>query len=79
MADKKINMMEKVPYTLEVLSDPNAPEQEFYSLNGKNYIITRGIEVMIPRALVEIIENQKKERIKAWKYAQKMALREPKF
>lgn len=43
--------------TLPRLQGKNAPTQEFYSVNGKNYIIERGKPVNVPIELYEVILN----------------------
>ena len=57
MADKKTKTQGKVTVRLPILKDPKAPKEEFYSVNGKNYIIKRGERVTIPEALAEVIEH----------------------
>ena len=39
------------------LQGKDAPKQEFYSVNGKNYIIERGKPVTVPLDLYEVIMN----------------------
>ena len=38
--------------------DPRHPQQEFFSLNFKNYIIKRGVPVEVPKAVAELIQNK---------------------
>ena len=47
----------------------NAPKQEFFSVNFKNYIIKRGEYVEVPEELAEVIENGEKAEEAAWEYA----------
>ena len=39
----------------------NANQDEFFSVNGKNYIIKRGETVVIPEELAEVIRNAEKQ------------------
>ena len=50
----------RVAVTLPRLSGQNAIQEEFYSVNGKNYRIKRGVEVEIPEAVAEVIRNAQK-------------------
>lgn len=72
---KKTN--EKVQIILPLLEDPNAPQVEYYSLNFVGYTIKRGVPVMVPPELKEIIDNQEAERLKALRYAHAVSLKEP--
>lgn len=38
----------------------NANQDEFFSVNGKNYIIKRGETVVIPEEVAEVIRNAEK-------------------
>lgn len=40
---------------LPKLPGPNAPTEEFYSVNGRNFLIKRGEAVEVPRELYELI------------------------
>ena len=51
----------------------NANQDEFYSLNFVNYIIKRGQDVEVPRALAEIILNGQKAEEDAALYAEEKA------
>ena len=62
MADttKKINNAtkgNKVTVRLPRLPGQNAIQEEFYSVNGKNYLIKRGETVEIPEEVAEVIRN----------------------
>ena len=54
----------------------NASQQEFYSLNFKNYIIKRGVEVEVPEELAEVILNGEKAEEAAIQYAEDHKLKE---
>lgn len=56
----------------------NANQDEFFSVNFKNYIIKRGETVEIPEELAEVIRNNEKAEEYAMKYAEEKALRESK-
>ena len=81
MAEKTVEKVkksvEKVPLTLPLLEDPNAPTEEYYSLNFVGYTIQRGVTVMVPPALKEIIDNQEAEKRNAIRYAREVSLKEP--
>ena len=50
----------KVTVRLPRLAGQNANQEEFFSINGKNYIIKRGETVEIPEELAEVIRNGEK-------------------
>ena len=75
MADKKTK---RVPIMLPLLEDPDAPQEEYYSVNFKGYIIRRGEQVLVPEELAEVIMNAEKAKINAIRFAREKALREPK-
>lgn len=63
MADttkKTDNAKRRVTVKLPRLPGQNANQEEFFSVNGKNYIIKRGEEVEIPEELAEVIRNGEK-------------------
>ena len=66
-----------VEITLPLLEDPNAPQEEYFSVNFKGYRIKRGVTVKVPEELAEVIRNAEKGKVAALKYAQEKALREP--
>lgn len=57
---KADNATKKVTVRLPLLRGQNAVQEEFFSVNGKNYRIKRGETVEIPVELAEIIKNAKK-------------------
>lgn len=79
MADTTKNK-EKMPQRVEVKlpmnKGQNANQDEFFSVNFKNYIIKRGERVEIPEALAEVIVNAEKADEYAMRYAEEKALRE---
>lgn len=50
----------RVTVRLPRLSGQNALQEEFFSVNGRNYIIKRGETVEIPEEVAEVIENGQK-------------------
>lgn len=73
MAGKKEEMVTR---RLPILPDPNAPQQEFYSVNGKNYLIQRGVEVKVTKALAEVIDRSEAATYYAIQYANSIPPRE---
>ena len=63
---KKVNayMAEKVPYVFPLLLGRKKEEQMLYiAVNGRNYVIERGKQVKVPRAVIEVYENMVKQDI----------------
>ncbi len=58
----------RVQVRLPRLSGQNAIQEEFYSVNGRNYIIKRGENVLIPEEVAEVIRNSEKEEEYAMRY-----------
>lgn len=56
----------------------NANQDEFFSVNFKNYIIRRGETVEIPEELAEVIRNGEKAEEYAMRYADEKAFKEAK-
>ena len=56
----------------------NANQDEFFSVNFKNYIIKRGETVEIPEELAEVIRNAELAEEYAMKYADEKKLNEAK-
>ena len=66
---KANNATEKrVVVRLPLLRGQNAVQEEFFSVNGKNYMIKRGEEVEIPEAVAEVIRNAEKAETYAMRY-----------
>ena len=59
----------KVTARLPRLPGQNAIQEEFFSVNGKNYIIKRGENVEIPEEVAEVIRNGEKAEDYALTYA----------
>lgn len=58
----------RVTVRLPRLPGQNAVQEEFYSVNGKNYRIKRGETVEIPEEVAEVIENAQMAEEYAMKY-----------
>ena len=54
----------------------NANQDEFFSVNFRNYIIKRGETVEIPEELAEVIRNAEKAEEYAMQYADERKVRE---
>ena len=52
------------------LQGQNAIQEEFYSVNGKNYLIKRGETVEIPEEVAEVIRNAEMAEEYAMNYAE---------
>ena len=72
------NDAKRVSVKLPRNAGQNANQDEFFSVNFKNYIIKRGERVEIPEALAEVIENNEKAEDFAMKYAEEKGFREAK-
>ena len=70
------NASKKVTVRLPRNAGQNANQDEFFSVNFKNYIIKRGETVEIPEELAEVIRNNEQSEDYAMKYAEEKALRE---
>lgn len=71
MADttkKTANNAKKVVVRLPRLHGQNARQEEFFSVNGRNYIIQRGIDVEVPEEVAEVIRNAEKAEEYAMRY-----------
>ena len=77
-ANNKPNATAKVSVRLPRNKGQNAIQEEFFSVNFKNYIIKRGERVEIPEELAEVIENAAKAEEYAMIYAEERKPREPK-
>ncbi len=56
----------------------NANQDEFFSINFKNYIIKRGEFVEVPAELKEVIDNGEEALEAAYRFAEEKALNEAK-
>ena len=69
---------QKITVRLPRLQGTNANQDEFFSVNFKNYIVKRGERVEIPQELAEVIENGEKAEEYAIQYAEQNGVREAK-
>lgn len=60
----------RVTVRLPKLPGQNAIQEEFFSVNGKNYIIKRGETVEIPEEVAEVIRNAEKAEEYALNYVE---------
>ena len=68
--------VKRVTVRLPRLPGQNANQEEFFSVNGKNYIIKRGETVEIPEAVAEVIRNSEKAEEYAMTYAEDLVAKE---
>lgn len=66
----------KITVRLPRLPGQNARQEEFFSVNGKNYIIKRGETVDVPEEVAEVIENAEKAEEYALQYVEKLVQNE---
>lgn len=62
----------RVTVRLPRLQGQNAIQEEFFSVNGKNYIIKRGETVEIPEEVAEVIRNAEKAEEYAMNYGDRL-------
>ena len=72
--EKKIKT---VRYTLPFLEGSDAPTQEFYSINGKDYIIKRGEAVSLPENVYNYIIKQEEAKNEAIRRAMAKSFKDP--
>lgn len=66
----------RVIVSLPRLHGQNAIQEEFFSVNGKNYIIERGKDVEIPEEVAEVIRNADKAKEYAMDYVDGLSKKE---
>ena len=64
-------------YILPFLEGIDSPKQEFYSINGKDYILKRGEAIELPEDVYDYIMEQEKAKLEAIKRARAIGLKEP--
>ena len=72
------NATKRVEVRLPMNKGQNANQDEFFSVNFKNYIIRRGETVEIPEELAEVIKNAELAEEYALRYAEEKKLNEAK-
>lgn len=60
----------RVQVKLPRFSGQNAVQEEFFSVNGRNYIIKRGEYVDVPEEIAEVIRNSEKDEEYAMRYVE---------
>jgi len=55
----------------------NAVQQEFFSVNGRNYLVECGKTVEVPAEVAEVIRRSEEAEDYAMQYAEEQGLREP--
>ena len=68
--DNATTKSKRVTVRLPKLPGQNAIQEEFFSVNGKNYIIKRGETVEIPEEVAEVIRNAEKAEEYAMNYVE---------
>ena len=61
--------MGKREYMIPASNDPNAPEFEYVSVNGKSWYVQVGVPVMLPECAIKVLENRRKAEAEAAKVA----------
>lgn len=74
---KEVKNANRVEVRLPRNAGQNANQDEFFSVNFKNYIIKRGERVEIPEELAEVIRNNEQAEEYAMRYADEKAFRDP--
>ena len=67
------NAKRKVTVHLPRNPGQNARQEEFFSVNGKNYLIKRGETVEISEEVAEVIKNSEQAEDYAMKYVEGLA------
>ena len=62
----------RVEVKLPKLPGQNAIQEEFFSVNGRNYRIKRGVYVEVPEEVAEVINNAEKAEEYAMRYVEKL-------
>lgn len=75
---KETKSAKRVQVRLPRNKGQNANQDEFFSVNFRNYIIKRGETVEVPEAIAEVIRNNEQAEEYAMNYADEVAFREAK-
>ena len=73
---KATESAKRVEVKIPRLKGQNAVQEEFFSVNFKNYIIKRGEYVEVPEELAEVVKNGEKAEEYAMRYAEEKKARE---
>lgn len=66
--EKKATTEKMVTITLPRKKELGKNQQDFYSVNGKNYIVKLGVPVDVPAALAELIRDNQAMENAAFEY-----------
>ena len=56
---------------------PSANQDQYVAVNGKAYIVKRGMDVEVPLSVYEVLQHAAIAEDKAAEYAEEMAVKEP--
>lgn len=73
MAERKTNL---VKIKLPRLTGKDAPQEEFVSVNFKNYLIKRGVVVEVPEEVAHVIELSEKAKDEQFEFVDNNGVRE---
>ena len=62
---------------LPLLEGKNANQQEFFSVNFKNYLVRRGVRTKVPIEVYEVWRNSQRAKNSQILFANENSLREP--
>lgn len=68
MSNEKKTTEKMVKITLPRKRELGKNQQEFYSVNGKNYMVKLGVPVEVPEALAELIRDNQAMENAAFEY-----------
>lgn len=66
--DNRAYWEEKIPYKIPF--DRNDNSDVFVAVNGKSFQIQRGVDVMIPRNVVAVLEQSAEQDLATWRATQ---------
>lgn len=72
-----MNKQNRVPLFIPESEDIKAPKEEFISVNGKNYIVQKGVTVLVPPEVKEVWDNAQDAIKERNRYAEARKVREP--
>lgn len=68
--ETKEDPWERIPFYIDRVDGQE--DQEYLSVNGKNFVVPRGVRVMIPRCIVAECERSKKMKQKQYERRDKL-------
>ena len=72
---KSVELKEKI--RVPRLRGAEADQSLYVSVNGKTYLIRRGMDIEVPESVAEVIRNSELAEDVAFLYAESKALKEP--